>query len=537
MIIAELFATLGLDMDETSFEKGGKLIEGVKTALEALAVYEGIKKLHEMVDSTVEAGVAFKHLGEKLGISSDSVQELGYAADVSGASVEDMQTALQHLAHEFDNAKKTGTGPFVDAMNKLRVSFNDPNIKEGKLDDMVARLANAFADAGPNVNKTALAMDLFGRSGTALIPLLNKGADGLEELRQEFQATGAELSGDSIESLEHYEETQKRLHYILLGFKNEAVMALVPELQKLADGLQKWIRANRDLIRQRIQQVVSGLIIVLRAFVRIVNLAIKVFGFLANIIDKVAEAFGALIGGSAGFEDVLVGAAIAVGAAWALATAPLLIMAALVAALILVVQDLWSGLNGGDSVLKNLYHAFVQWLGETGAGKVILGLIHAVKEVINFLEEQVMRLINLGKRLGSWAAFIKLRNQHELEIRELNPNMSSEEIEKRASEQADYDLKQQEAEANARRFKSGGYGRLGLSPQSMVSTPAPTIDDITASHQSFAPVFAPHIEVTAPSSDPHAVADAVHERVRNLWDDQMNHAANAVGATSGGNLP
>jgi hypothetical protein len=536
MTIAELFATLGLETDEASFEKGEKLIEGVKTALEALAVYEGIKKLHEMVESTVEAGVAFKHLGEKLGISAESVQELGYAADVSGASVDEMQTGLQHLAMQMEEVKKTGTGPLAEGLGKLKLSASQ--ISKLPLDDQLARIASAFADAGPEVNKTGVAMEIFGRSGTALIPLLNKGADGLAELREEFVATGAELDGNAIESLEHYEETQKRLHYIMVGFKNEAVMALLPQLQSLADGLQKWIKANHELIRQRIQQVVAGIIVVLKAFARIVNIAIKVLGVLAEIVDRVAEAFGALIGGSDGLEDVLVGAAIAVGAAWALATAPLLIMAALVAALILVVQDLWSGLNGGDSVLKNLYHAFVQWLGETGAGRVVLGLIAGVKAVINFLEEQIERLINLGRRLGSYAAFVKLRNQHYAEIAELNPGLSPAEIQKRAEDLADYDLKRGEAEENARKYGTGGYGKLGTSGQSVLqSTAAPSINDLTSSHQSFAPVFAPQITVQTNSDDPHAVADAVHQRVSYFWDDQMSHAANAVGATGGSNLP
>ena len=505
-LLQSLYVALGLEADEASFEKGEKLIEGVHKALEALAVYEGVKTLHEFVDQTVEAAVGFEHLSQRLGISTDAVQRLGYAADVSGASTEDMQTAVQHLSLQMEEARKTGTGPLIDGLDRLGISYSE--VKGKSPDQVINRLADAFADAGPEVNKTGLAMEVLGRGGAALIPLLNKGSDGIRELGDEFAATGAEIDENGIESLKKFEEEQKRLHYTLVGFRNQAVIALLPQLQKIADALQKWITANRELIKARLEQIVAALTVAFKALVRVVGIAFDVFSVLGQILDRTVEAFEALVGGAGGVEDVLVGAAIAVGAAWALANAPLILMAALIAAAILIGQDLWSWANGGDSVLKNLYQGFVQYLGESGAGRVVLALIHSVKALIEYVKESVEWLGRAAAALTSDASG------------SLNKVLEQKRGEQESIEAGD----RWRAQQFAGRFAPGGV--FSGQPAAAVAGP---VSNASAVHNT----FAPSITVQGNTNDPHGVADAVHGKMLEFWNDQMNHAAASTGATKG----
>ena len=380
MTIAELAASLSLKIDEASFAKGSEAIEGIHKALEALAVAEGVKKLYEMVEATEEFAVSAKRTGEKLGITAQSVQELGYAADVSGASMEDIQRGMQKLALASEQVK-TGQEPLVQGLGKLKISFSE--IQKLPLDEKLARIADGFADAGPDVDKTGISMEIFGKAGTKLIPLLNKGADGLAELKQEFIDTGAELDDHAIESFEHLEETQKKLHWTLIGLRNQAVAALLPELQSMADGIMKWVSANRELIKQKLEQIVHALIAVFKVLASAATKLANVFVILVDSMSEIGRQFDDLVGGSGVLEDVLVAAAVAIGAAWVAAEFPFLAFLLGITAIILVVQDLWSWLNGGDSVLKNLYNAFVQYLGETGVGRIILGVMHSIHAMID----------------------------------------------------------------------------------------------------------------------------------------------------------
>ncbi len=538
MKIAELFAELGLDVNKESFEKGSELIEGVHHALEALAVFEGVKMLGELVESTTDAAVASKRMGEKLGISAQSVQQLGYAADVSGASVEDIQGAMQKLALSSEKVK-TGQEPLVTGLGKLGIKFSE--ISKLPLDERLARIADGFADAGPGVDKTGISMEIFGKSGTKLIPMLNKGADGLAELREEFIATGAQIDDETIDQFEKLEETGKKLKYNWIGIKNQLVSALLPAIQGMADGLMKWVQANREMIKQRLEQVIHGIIVVIKAAARVVGILVTVFEAVVDVVQLVLEAFNDLVGGASGVEDVLVGAAIAVGAAWLLANLPLIAMLAAIAAVILVVQDLWSWMNGGDSVLKNLYEAFVQYLGESGVGRIILGVMHSIHAVIDAAIEGFHKLQAAADYVVDKAAFIKLRNQHEREIREQNgDDMSSEEVRAQAEKLAAYDLaknKKEEGMDDAHlQSVLAGAGKNEAAKWDPWNQVPLTPAGAGGANSYTAPSMVNHINLTGVAGSPNEIAGSIATAIKGFWDDQMRDTAHATGA-KGGRLP
>lgn len=257
MIVAELAARLGLIPNEKEWDKGHELVESLHHAMEAYLGVEGLKKVKEMVDGTVEAAVSAKHLGEQLNISTDAVQELGYAADVTGASAEAMNTAMRRLALGMEHAKKTGSGPLVDALQQLHVPMS--KLKGENLEQNLDVLADAFAHAGPNVNKTALAMEIFGRQGAQLLPLLNKGSGGVKALREEAHKLGVVMDKEGVEKAEEFEIAQKRLGATMTGLRNTAVMALLPTLQMMVDSLMEWVQENREAITGALEAAMRGL--------------------------------------------------------------------------------------------------------------------------------------------------------------------------------------------------------------------------------------------------------------------------------------
>jgi hypothetical protein len=283
-VVAELAVKLGLVPDKESFEKGDELLHKLQEGLEFFAGFEAVKSLYELVEHTEEAAIANKHLAEKLGMSIEAVQELGYAADVSGASTEDMRVSMQHLSFAMIQAGKSGSGPLIDGLGKLKISFSE--FKKASPDERIELLSRGFAAAGPKIDKTALAIEVFGRKGTALLPLLNKGPEGIKELREEFVALGAETSGETAEAFEKLEESQKRLKYAWNGLKEAAVIGLVPALKELTDGLLVWFRANREVIASTLQGVFESLLTVIKAFGWAVsNIVVPALEFLKDHSD------------------------------------------------------------------------------------------------------------------------------------------------------------------------------------------------------------------------------------------------------------
>jgi hypothetical protein len=158
--VADLFASLGLKPKEQEWKHGHELIEGIKKGVEVFAGAEAVKGIYEMVKSTGEAAVAALRLGQKIGVSTEAVQELGYAAKVSGVNAEELQHGFQHLALGLQEARTKGTGPLVDGLHTLGVSFEA--VRNKTPDEMLAVLADRFATMPDGAKKTAAAMQIFG---------------------------------------------------------------------------------------------------------------------------------------------------------------------------------------------------------------------------------------------------------------------------------------------------------------------------------------------------------------------------------------
>jgi hypothetical protein len=95
-------------------------------------------------------------------------------------------------------------------------------------------------DDGPK--KVALAMQLFGKSGRELIPILNLGSDGIEQLNQKMEEYGVVNDGAVAKGVALAESVNEtKLGF--MGIGNVLTDALAPALQELVDGLNDLIKA------------------------------------------------------------------------------------------------------------------------------------------------------------------------------------------------------------------------------------------------------------------------------------------------------
>ncbi len=81
--------------------------------------------------------------------------------------------------------------------------------------------------------KTALAMDIFGRSGAELIPLLNSGRDGLQEMADKAHALGIVFDADTAAKAEHFNDQLTILNHAVEGAKFQLGNQLIPVLDSL----------------------------------------------------------------------------------------------------------------------------------------------------------------------------------------------------------------------------------------------------------------------------------------------------------------
>ena len=186
-------------------------------------------------------------LSQKTGISVESLSLLKPIAEQSGVSLEGLAKGMQKLATAMVEAAG-GSKEQVEAFSRLGVSVKDTAGQLRPTEDVLLDLADAFAAMPDGAEKSALAVKLFGKSGVELIPFLNQGRAGIEELKQKFKELGLEISGDTAKAAEKFNDTLDTVKQALSAIAMKVAEAALPALQSLADGLVKIASHGEEIM-------------------------------------------------------------------------------------------------------------------------------------------------------------------------------------------------------------------------------------------------------------------------------------------------
>lgn len=366
MIIRELFAKLGLSVDAASFAVADHMLGAVKSGL-GLIVSGAVKAgegLAEIVTKTVETAGALNDTSVALGVTTDAIQELGYAAKLNGSSVEGMADGIRKLSITMA-AAAGGSEEAAQTFRKLGVQLTSSDGQLRAADDVLGDIADKFKAMPDGARKVATAVALFGKSGAALIPTLTIGREELEKTRQEARDLGIVLDKDTIAAGDDLGDTWDKLKAAADGLRYSIGGPLLSGFKELLDSMVRWIKANRELIAQRLRSVMRGIAGAIKA----VGVGLDLVWRALNFVIAQWKLFAALIVGSLAAIAIAnagavisfialgaaaIGSAIAAAAAWVVAAAPFIALAALIAIVLLALEDLWVFLHGGKSLIGDV---------------------------------------------------------------------------------------------------------------------------------------------------------------------------------------
>ena len=365
MIVRELFAKLGLSVDAASFAVADQMLGAVKSGLGLLvsgAVRAG-EGLTEIITKTVETASALNDTSVALGVTTDAIQELGYAAQLNGSSVEGMSDGLRKLSINMA-AAAGGSEEAAQTFRRLGVQISS-NGKLRDADEVFGDLADKFKAMPDGARKVATAVALFGKSGAALIPTLMEGREGLAALRQEAIDLGIVLDAKTIKAGDALGDSFDKLKLAWIGLRYTVAGPLLDGIRETVDSIVQWVKANRQLIAQRMRGLIRGLGSAIRVLAagfmlvwRGLNFVIDRWKlFAALIIGSLAAIAIANAGAVISFVALgaaAIGSAIAAAAAWVVAAAPFVALAAVIAVVLLALEDLWVFLHGGKSLIGDV---------------------------------------------------------------------------------------------------------------------------------------------------------------------------------------
>lgn len=218
--------------------KGG--LASIFAGLSFGAVVAGIRDVADQLDDVAKASQA-------VGLSTESLSALRYAASFAGLGAEELDRSLAKLTNKMSDVAK-GNKEAEATFKSMGVNLRDAKGEVRSVESVLYDIANAFQTYADGANKTALASDLFGEKiGPRLIPFLNAGAAGIKELTAEAEKLGLVIGQQSAKDAERFNDELERLGKALNAIKIELFSGIVSKFGEFLENLRKARAAGLGL--------------------------------------------------------------------------------------------------------------------------------------------------------------------------------------------------------------------------------------------------------------------------------------------------
>lgn len=197
--------------------KAGLAMAGVGAALGAAWV--GFNTIKGLADRAED----LKNLAASAGVSTTALQSLQAQFQEAG-----LDAGLASDAFKFLSRAIMANSP---ALYQLGVMTTDAQGKLKSTDVIFMEVADAFSQMKDGAEKTALSMEIFGRAGNEIIPILNSGSQAIKTFTSELKAAGAVMDEAMLKKLDEVDAKLDRTKrkwdgfvlHIKLAFTNIAL--------------------------------------------------------------------------------------------------------------------------------------------------------------------------------------------------------------------------------------------------------------------------------------------------------------------------
>lgn len=235
----------------------------MKTAVAGYFAAIGIDTLTRLVKSGLEYASSLGEQAQQLGVTTKALQEYRFAATQAGIEQGEMDQALSQLTRRMGDAAEGAKAP-KKAFERLGVSIRDAKGNLIDAGDAIPLIAEGLEKIESPAERAAILVDLFGKAGQKLEPLLKGGSKSVNELRDAAQRLGVVLSEDQIKKADDAADTLGKLKTVLeakiagvVADNADAVLDLADALSTLASKALQTVGALATLYRD-LQKDYSG---------------------------------------------------------------------------------------------------------------------------------------------------------------------------------------------------------------------------------------------------------------------------------------
>ena len=291
-----------VDRMGAKFAKVGGIMMGVGAGMLAFA--------GKMVTDYAKAGDEIAKMSRRTGIATEELSEMRHVLEISGSSLGSYEKAIRRMQRAIVDAD-SGMAEYKEAFDTLGISMDDVMGKSPEEQFWIVR--DALSEVEDFTTKAALAQDLFGRSGTELMPIIDDTAESIQGLKDEAHELNMVFDKESAAAAEAQVDALTDFKLAIEGLRNAFAKAIMPAitdfLTLLTDKLKpmiEWLSEHEGVSKMFLK--IGAVLVVGGAVMMGISLLIKMLGMLTAAYITL-QAFM----GPAGWTALIVGASTALG--------------------------------------------------------------------------------------------------------------------------------------------------------------------------------------------------------------------------------
>lgn len=213
----------------------GKVRKALFSFQTAIVGAVGAAGLGLLVKSSLDSIDALGKTASKLGVTTQELQKLRFAAELAGVSTRTTDMAIQRFTRRLSEAA-VDTGEAKNAL--IELGLNAKELAKLPLEKQMLELASAFDQVEDSGDRVRLAFKLFDSEGVAFVNTLEGGRDALQATLAEVDDLGIALSSVTVKGVERANDAFLRLGSLARGVRDSVVGALAPAFETLADAIR-----------------------------------------------------------------------------------------------------------------------------------------------------------------------------------------------------------------------------------------------------------------------------------------------------------
>ncbi len=202
------------------------------------------------IKQTLDSAGALVDASNRLGVSAANLNRLQQAASLAGIGADELNATIQRLNRNIGEGLQKATAPSAVALKNLNLNIQE--ISRLKPDQQFELIAQRLIAIESPAQRTALAMELLGKQGPAVLQLANE----LEKVKRITEEAGLVVTERDLIALDEAGDAISELGILWNAGINKAVAALAPYIVGFVVKLKEAIReaGGFDAIFARIKE-------------------------------------------------------------------------------------------------------------------------------------------------------------------------------------------------------------------------------------------------------------------------------------------